>query len=133
MTLISKTRDCRHILHIKTLRIDCLLLPPLSVRYCSPREPTKITRIVGVSSYTICGRISARVQSGTIRVSGWDVGWDVGLGLDIGTVPTRSAPMGIARVHILISSCRHTSSKAFGSSVAICSATPARIIELAQV
>ena len=61
---ISETRDCRHILHIKTLRIDCLLLPPLSVRHCSPREPTKITRICTIQYVGVSLRAC---KSGTIR------------------------------------------------------------------
>ena len=91
---ISETRDCRHILHIKTLRIDCLLLPPLSVRHCSPREPTKIMRIVEVTIQSVGVSLRA-CKSGTIRgLRDWRA--DVGLGPDIGTVPTRSgrlAPM----------------------------------------
>ena len=92
---ISETRDCRHILYIKTLRIDCLLLPPLSVRHCSPREPTKITRIVGVTIQYVGVSLRA-CKSGTIRgLRGRRAGRRV-KALIIGSVPTRSgrsAPM----------------------------------------
>ena len=88
---ISDTRDCRHILHIKPLRIDCLLLPPLSVRHCSPRELTKITRIVGVT-IQFAGVSLRACKSGTIRrLRGWRAGRQVKALISVPSRPDRDS------------------------------------------
>ena len=86
---INETRDCRHILHIKPLRIDCLLLPPLSVHHFSPHEPTKSRAFVGVTIQYVGVSLRA-YKSGTIRgLRGWRAGRRVKALISVPSRPDR--------------------------------------------
>ena len=97
--------DSGHILHIKPLRIDCLLLPPLSVRHFSPHEPTKSRAFVGVTIHYVGVSLRA-YKSGTIRgLRGWRAGPRVKALISVPSRPDRDG-WHLWYIHVYVSLCK---------------------------